>query len=54
METVGGPLINLSGEVVGVNTLTLNALGGPQGPVKFAISTEEILKRMPEIYQEER
>ncbi|MFA5181468.1 MAG: trypsin-like peptidase domain-containing protein [Syntrophales bacterium] len=49
----GGPLINLSGEVVGVNTLTLNTPGGPQGPVNFAISTEEIVKRMPEISRED-
>ncbi len=45
----GGPLIDLSGDVVGVNTLTLNDPGGIQGPVNFAISTSEIVKRIPEI-----
>ena len=37
----GGPLINLSGEVIGINTLK-----GP-GPFGFAISTDEIAKRFP-------
>ena len=49
----GGPLINLTGEVVGVNTLTLNNPNGPQGPVNFAISTSEIVKRIPGIFKEE-
>jgi S1-C subfamily serine protease len=49
----GGPLIDLSGDVVGVNTLTLNDPGGIQGPVNFAISTSEVVKRIPEIFKGE-
>lgn len=49
----GGPLINLSGEAVGVNTLSLNKQNGPQGPVNFAISSSEILKRISDVYKDD-
>ncbi len=44
----GGPLVNLKGEVIGINTMILSKSGGSQG-VGFAIpinTAREIIKRM--------
>lgn len=42
----GGPMINLFGEVIGVNSQTLNVIDpGAPGPLNFAIAIEEVVKR---------